>query len=87
MAVTDPNTPTPRRSRPPLWQRILFAIPIIGWILRDVGQDENNAVWGFATIIAGWGCAVLLFGYAGLIIYALFMVVTMFLFILLISRG
>ena len=69
------------------WQKILFAIPVIGWVARDIHKDEANVYWAVGLWISFWGCSTLLFGLPGLILPALFMTFVMFCFIILISRG
>lgn len=76
----------PRRL--PAWQRLLYAIPLFGWMARDVadGKPEDLGYTALA-IFSMWGCSVLLFGLPGLYIPALAMVPVMFLILILISRG
>ncbi|NSX54693.1 hypothetical protein [Parasulfitobacter algicola] len=72
----------------PLWQRFFFSFPVIGWIARDVSDgDESNIYYALVIFLASWLSAILLFGYPGLIIPALLMVPTMFVVLILISRG
>ncbi|MGB0660364.1 MAG: hypothetical protein ACPGNV_09315 [Mangrovicoccus sp.] len=72
----------------PLWQRILFMVPVIGWVMRDVlTKDESNVYWALGLLVSAWAVAILLFGYPGLIIPALALVPTMFLVLILITRG
>ncbi len=76
----------PRRL--PIWQRLLFAIPLFGWMARDVADGEPEELgYTAAAIFAMWGCSVMLFGLPGLYLPALAMVPVMFLILLLISRG
>jgi len=76
----------PRRL--PIWQRLLFAIPLFGWMARDAAQGEGED-WGYTAgaIFSMWGCSALLFGLPGLYIPAVMMVPVMFLILILISRG
>ncbi|UWR04339.1 hypothetical protein K3740_06565 [Ruegeria conchae] len=75
-------------ARPPLWQRLLFAIPLFGWMARDVANAEaEDLYYTAAALVSMWGCSILLFGLPGLYIPALMMVPTMFLILILISRG
>ncbi len=76
----------PRRL--PIWQRLLFSVPLFGWIARDAVQGKPED-WGYtaAAIVSMWGCSILLFGLPGLYIPALMMVPVMFLILVLISRG
>ncbi|WP_299663615.1 hypothetical protein [uncultured Ruegeria sp.] len=75
-------------QRLPLWQRLLFAIPLFGWMARDAANAEADD-WYYTTgaIFSMWGCSTLLFGLPGLYIPALMMVPVMFLILILISRG
>ena len=74
--------------RLPVWQRLLFASPLFGWMARDVkdGAPEDLG-YTAAAIVSMWGCSILLFGLPGLYLPALAMVPVMFLILLLISRG
>ena len=81
-------TATMMPQRLPIWQRLLFAIPLVGWMARDVadGRPEDLG-YTAAAIVSMWGCSALLFGLPGLYIPALMMVPVMFLVLILISRG
>ncbi|KUJ79935.1 hypothetical protein [Ruegeria profundi] len=76
----------PRRL--PIWQRILFSVPLFGWIARDAayGKPED---WGYtaAALVSMWGCSTLIFGLPGLYIPAVMMVPLIFLLLILVSRG
>ncbi len=74
--------------RLPIWQRLLFAIPLFGWMARDAAEAKGED-WGYtaAAIFSMWGCSALLFGLPGLYIPAVMMVPVMFLILILISRG
>ncbi len=76
----------PRRL--PIWQRLLFAIPLFGWMAKDAAHGEAED-WGYTAlaIFSMWGCSALLFGLPGLYIPAVMMVPVMFLILILISRG
>ncbi|MEX0306779.1 MAG: hypothetical protein AB3N12_05260 [Ruegeria sp.] len=74
--------------RLPIWQRLLFAIPLFGWMARDAANGSAEDWYYTAAAIFGmWGCSVMLFGLPGLYIPAVMMVPVMFLILLLISRG
>lgn len=75
-------------DRLPLWQRILFAIPVLGRISKEVayGKAENFA-YALATLVSLWGCSILLFGIPGLYLPALALVPVMFILLVAISRG
>ncbi|MFK7762367.1 MAG: hypothetical protein AB8B62_03840 [Roseobacter sp.] len=73
-------------SRLPFWQRLFFAIPIIGWVARDLAFGDKNNVW-FAIIgfVSLWMCSALTFGLPGLYIPALTLVPVMFIVLLCIT--
>ncbi len=74
----------PRRR--PLWQRLFFTIPVLGWIARDLANDPKGNMWAAViTFISAWGCAILFFGLPGLYIPALIMVPVIWLVLLLIT--
>ncbi len=76
----------PRRL--PIWQRLLFAIPLFGWMARDVAEgDPEDLGYTAGAIFSMWGCSALVFGLPGLYIPAVMMVPVMFLILILISRG
>lgn len=72
--------------RLPFWQRFFFAIPIIGWVARDLAFGDKNNVW-FAIIgfFSLWMCSALTFGLPGLYIPALILVPVMFVVLLCIT--
>ena len=72
--------------RRPLWLRLFYLIPIIGWTARDVAEKgDDNLIWGVASIIFIWAGSALMFGYPGIIIPALLLVPFIFLFLIAIS--
>ncbi|MDW3222868.1 MAG: hypothetical protein R8G34_08305 [Paracoccaceae bacterium] len=73
---------------PPLWQRMFFKIPVLGWIARDLLFGDKNNVW-FAIIgfVSLWMSAALTFGLPGLYLPAVGLVPVMFLILLLITKG
>lgn len=75
-------------GRLPIWQRILFAVPLFGWLARDAAHGKAEDLgYTVAAIVSMWGCSTLLFGLPGLYLPALVMVPVMFLILILISRG
>ncbi|WP_299970674.1 hypothetical protein [uncultured Roseobacter sp.] len=72
----------------PLWQRLFFKIPVLGWIARDLMLGDKNNVW-FAIIIfvSLWLISALTFGLPGLYIPAVAMVPVIFVVLLLITKG
>ncbi len=83
--MTTPSTDTPKVS---MLDRILHPIPCFGWMVRhDTEANATNAAWFVGAWVAFWGCCILLFGLPGLIFPALFMTFSMFVIMILISRG
>ena len=81
MALAD----LPRRR--PLWQRFFFALPLLGWMARDVSDDPKGNLWAAIIVFVSlWGCAILTFGLPGLYIPAL-MLVPVIWFVLLLITG
>lgn len=72
--------------RLPLWQRFFFAIPIVGWIAKDLLFGDKNNVW-FALIafVSLWLSSALVFGLPGLYLPALALVPVMFVTLLFIT--
>ncbi|SDD94855.1 hypothetical protein [Ruegeria marina] len=72
----------------PLGQRLLFAIPLLGRIAKEVAYgDKDNIYYAIAAGLSLWGCAIMLFGLPGLYLPALAMVPVMWIILILISRG
>ena len=75
-------------NRLPLSQRILFSIPILGWMLKDVMHGDSDNIYFFLlAIVSLWGIAILQFGLLGLMIPALVLVPVVFLTLIVITRG
>jgi hypothetical protein len=75
---------SPRRS--PMWQRLFFLVPIIGWVARDlIHGDESNIWYAIVLFVSLWLIAILLFGVPGLYIPAVLMVPVIFGFLILIT--
>ena len=72
--------------RPPLWQRFFFAIPVLGWVARDLLFGDKNNVW-FALIgfVSLWLSSALVFGLPGLYLPALALVPVIFVILLFIT--
>ncbi|GIT85010.1 hypothetical protein [Roseobacter sp. OBYS 0001] len=73
-------------TRLPLWQRMFFALPIIGWIAKDLLFGHKNNVW-FALIgfVSLWLSSALIFGLPGLYLPALALVPIIFVTLLFIT--
>lgn len=62
----------PRAKRRPFILRLIFSIPIIGWMLRDLMEGREDAVFWFIFNVAVLvGFAIAIWGYAALILIAL----------------
>jgi hypothetical protein len=70
----------------PFFTRLFFAIPVIGWVARDLLFGDKNNIW-FALIgfVSLWLSSALVFGLPGLYLPALAMVPTMFCILILIT--
>lgn len=74
------------RRRLPIWQRLFFAVPVIGWVARDLLFGDKNNIW-FALVmfISLWAISALTFGLPGLYLPALALVPIMFVVLVLIT--
>ena len=80
MALAD----LPRRL--PLWQRLFFALPVIGWVARDLLFGDKDNIWyALVMFFSLWGIAILTFGLPGLYLPALALVPVMFVVLVLIT--
>ena len=74
----------PRRL--PFWQRLFFAIPVFGWVAKDLVFGDRSNVWfallGFVSL---WLSCGLVFGPAGLALIALALVPIVFTVLILIT--
>ena len=76
------------RAKRSLWLRILYAIPVLGWITRDVFEgDASNIYYALAIGISLWLIAIIQFGYPAVIIPALILVVVTFVTLIIMTRG
>lgn len=77
-----------RADRRPLWQRLFFAVPVVGWIAHDlVHGDEDNIWYALVLVISLWAISGLTFGLPGLYVPAVVLVPIMFSVLLLITWG
>jgi hypothetical protein len=73
---------------PTFAQRLLFAVPIIGWVARDLLFGDKNNVWAaLIAFVSLWMCSALTFGLPGLYLPALALVPVIFLVLILITKG
>ncbi len=75
-------------SKLPFWQRIVFAIPVFGWVAKDITFGDRNNLW-FAIIafVSLWLSSALVFGLPGLYLPALALVPFIFLALIFITWG
>ncbi|WP_208976458.1 hypothetical protein [Polycladidibacter hongkongensis] len=67
--------------------RILFALPILGWLLRDASRGRDNAKYFLiANVAVLWALAIYFFGYPAFIVIELAMVVVGFVWIIAVCR-
>lgn len=75
-------TADPRAGR---GERLFHAIPILGWIARDIGRDVDNVFYALVIALTALVLAVKLWGLAAITLTALALVPVMF--VLLIAIG
>lgn len=69
-------------------ERALYAIPVIGWMLKDVVHgDRANIWWLLIALVSAWIMAILTFGYPAFILPVIGAVPVAFMLLVLISRG
>lgn len=77
-----------RTNRLPLWERLIYAIPIFGWMLKDVVHgDPDNIYYFMATLVMMWILAGMIFGYPGIIIPAVIYAIVILALLVIITRG
>ena len=75
-------------TTPSLLERIVFSVPILGRMLREVVYgDKDNIYYFLVTIFTLWFLAILTWGYAAFIVVMLMAVPSMFVVLLLITVG
>lgn len=75
-------------ARRPLLLRLLFAVPVIGWMLKEtVGGSETAKTLFVINCMLIWVMAIVFFGYPAIILPALALVPTVFVLLILITKG
>lgn len=70
----------------PKWQRFFFAIPVLGWIARDIAFGDRSNLWfALVLLVSLWMISALTFGLPGLYIPAVCMVPVIFVVLLIIT--
>ena len=60
------------RTQRSLPARLLFSVPVLGWMIRDAVEGDSDApVWAVFNVIGLIALAVILWGHAALIVAAL----------------
>ena len=73
-------------ARLPLALRLLYAIPVIGWIARDISRGVENVFYALAIAALALVLAVQTWGLVALTLTALCLVPVMFVLLIAISR-
>lgn len=66
--------------RPALGWRLLYAVPVVGWIARDISRDAENILYAVVILITALVLGVMQWGPAVLTLAALCAVPVMFAF-------
>lgn len=75
-------------ERLPLWERMIYAIPLLGWMIKDVVHGEPDNIYHFLfAVVCLWIIAGLQFGAVGVVIPALVFVPVIMLTLVLLTRG
>jgi hypothetical protein len=78
----------PKEGRLQLWERLIYAVPLIGWMIKDVVHGEPDNIYHFLfAAVCLWIIAGLQFGAVGVVIPALVFVPVIFLTLVLLTRG
>lgn len=77
---------TPIPPSMPLYKRAFFAIPVIGWLARDVLYGDSDNIYYLLVIIATLVIlSVSIFGLPGLVVKAVFSVPIYMLFLVIVA--
>jgi hypothetical protein len=72
----------------PLWVRLFYLIPVIGWIARDTAEHgQENLYYGIGLIVSLWAISGLTFGFPGLVLPAIAVVPAIFATLIVITWG
>ena len=74
-------------ARPPLAPRVLYGLPVIGAIARDIFAGVDNIFYALVIVVTGLVLAVNIWGIVALTMFALALVPVMFVMLVLITRG
>jgi hypothetical protein len=77
---------TPRRL--PLWERLIYAVPLIGWMLKDVVHGDPDNLYHFLfAVVCLWAIAGLQFGLVGVALPAVALGPLILLGLVVLTRG
>ena len=77
-----------RAASRPLVLRLLYAVPVLGWMLKEAVEGQAGAKTLFVVNCALiWILAIAIFGYPAIILPALTIVPTIFVVLILITKG
>lgn len=69
-------------------KRAFYAIPVLGWIARDVAEGDRENIWYALVILASlWVMAIMTWGLPALYLPAVFAAPAFLLLLVLITRG
>lgn len=69
-------------------ERAVFAIPLLGWMLKDVIHGHPDNKWYFlAAVTSCWIMAIMAFGFPAVVVPVVAIVPVAFVTLLLITRG
>ena len=72
----------------PLYERAIYAVPLLGWMLKDVIHgDRANKWWFLLALVSTWGMGILAFGVPALVVPVVAVVPGIVLLIVLLTRG
>jgi hypothetical protein len=72
----------------PLYERAIYSVPLIGWMLKDVVHGDRSNLWWFLfTLVSCWIMAIMTFGYPAVILPVVCAVPAMFVVLILITLG
>ena len=74
-------------ARKPLWLKLFLAIPVIGWVARDLMFGDKDNIWyAIIAFVSLWLSSAIVFGLPGLYLPALALVPVMFLFLIIFAK-
>ncbi len=75
-------------ARLPLWQGLVFSVPVLGRIGKEVAYGaEGNLLHAALAFVSLWGCCILLFGIPGLYLPAVGLAPLMLLLLAVMAAG